>query len=96
MNRRNFLQTAAAPLIIPSHVLGKPGRPGANDRIKVGFIGLGARARWLVRYIGKEVPEAEMVAVADCHLPRCYGKDTATSVRLSASGLAASLCWIDS
>ena len=84
MNRRDFVKATtagSAPFIIPSHVLGKPGHPGANDRIKVGFIGIGGRARWLIQYFGNEVPEAEIVAVADCHLPRCYGKDLFTNQR---------------
>ena len=65
MYRRNFLQaTAAAPLVVPSRVF------GANDRIRLGFIGLGGRARWLIT--NEEYPGAEIAAVADCYLPRCY------------------------
>lgn len=45
MRRRDFLGTigsaVAAPLIIPSGVLAAPGRPGANDRITLGHIGVG-------------------------------------------------------
>ena len=84
MNRRGFITTGAAsalPYIVPSHVLGKPGRPGANDRIQVGFIGVGARARWLLQYFENDLPEAEIVAVADCYLPRCYGKDPGLTSR---------------
>src|ERR1035438_7102686 len=62
-------------MFVPSHVFGKAGRPGANDRIKVGLIGFGGRARWLMQYIGDDVPEAELVAVADCYLPRTNGRD---------------------
>ncbi len=73
MNRRDFLwrTTAAAswPLLVPSGVLARPGRVGPNDRIQVGFIGCGGRARWLMGY---EVPGTEIVAVADCFLPRCF------------------------
>lgn len=78
MNRRGFINAvaaASAPLFVPSHVLGKPGRPGANDRIQIGFIGAGGRGRFLMSYFGNEVTEAEIVAVADCYLPRCYGND---------------------
>ena len=78
MNRRGFLRTAVAsstPLILSSGMLGKRGRPGPNDRIQVGFIGAGQRARWLMQYFGAQVTDAEIVAVADCFLPRCYGKD---------------------
>ncbi len=85
MNRRAFITAGAAsalPCIIPSHVLGKPGRPGANDRIQVGFIGMGARARWLLQYFEKDLPGAEIVAAADCYLPRCYGKDPGLNPRV--------------
>ena len=73
MNRRNFLTSTAItiPSIIPSRAF------GANDRIQVGFIGVGGRARWLLDYFPADVPQAEVVAVADCYLPRCYGKDPA-------------------
>ncbi len=68
-DRRCFLKTAAAalavPTVIPATVLGKPGRPGANDRIHVGLIGSGARAADLI----KESPaDLQLVAVADCDL----------------------------
>ena len=63
MNRRDFLY------IVPATVFGRPGKPGVNDRIRVGFIGQGGRARWLMGY---ELPGAEIVAVADCFLPRCF------------------------
>jgi predicted dehydrogenase len=72
MNRRNFLSTvsgaAAAPLFVPSNVLGLGGKPGANSRIQVGFIGVGGRARWLQTYF--DLPEAQLVAVADCYVER--------------------------
>ena len=65
MNRRNFLKTTAVtPLVVPPRVF------GTNDRIRLGFIGLGGRARWLIT--NEEYPRAEIVAVADCFLPRCY------------------------
>jgi predicted dehydrogenase len=78
VKRRSFLKAAAAgaaPMFVPSHVFGQAGRPGANDRIKVGLIGFGGRARWLMQYIGDDVPDAELVAVADCYLPRTNGRD---------------------
>jgi predicted dehydrogenase len=53
----------AVPLAIPSSVLAAPGRPGANDRIAVGLIGPGYRARDLI----KESPaDLRLVALADC------------------------------
>jgi predicted dehydrogenase len=66
---------AAFPYLIPSHVLGKPGQPGANDRIQVGFIGVGTRANLLI----DQLPESgRIVAVSDCYLTRC---DEAASKR---------------
>ena len=69
MNRRNFIRNSAVlaasyPYVAPSTVL------GANDRVQVGFIGLGGRARWLIQH--EDFGEAVIVAVADCHLPRCH------------------------
>ena len=67
MNRRQFLNysTAAAaafPYVTSAPVL------GANDRIQLGFIGLGGRAKWLIQ--NGEFPGAEIVALADCALSR--------------------------
>jgi len=77
MNRRQFLARAAAasvafgaPLFVPRHVLGEPGKPGANDRIRVGFIGVGGRARAIIK--DEWSPSGQIVAVADCFLPRCH------------------------
>ncbi len=45
IGRRRFLGTASAllsaPYVIPSTVLAAPGKPGANDRITLGHIGVG-------------------------------------------------------
>ncbi len=59
MKRRHFLLTPAAALAAV----------GPNDRIRLGFIGLGGRARWLLA--NEQFPGAQIVAVADCFLPRC-------------------------
>ena len=67
--RRAFLKAAvttlAAPAVIPATVLGQPGRTGANDRIHVGLIGAGFRARDL---IAESPADLKLVAVADCDL----------------------------
>ncbi len=75
MKRRTFLRVAASataalslPMVVPRQVLGAAGQPGPNDRIKVGFIGLGGRARWILK--DEALPGADVVAVADCFLPR--------------------------
>lgn len=76
MKRRDFLRRTAAaatvlsfPTLVPRHVLGAPGQPGPNDRLQLGFIGLGGRARWILK--DEALPGAEVVAVADCFLRRC-------------------------
>ena len=71
-SRRGFLKAAAttaavlsAPQVIPATVFGKPGKPGANDRIYVGLIGPGGRSHDLTRESPKDL---KLVAVADCDL----------------------------
>jgi hypothetical protein len=76
LDRRDFLRTAAAtaagvslPYLIPAGVLGGPDQPGANERVKVGIIGCGGRARSVVTE-GKDVRGFDVVAVCDCFLPQ--------------------------
>jgi predicted dehydrogenase len=58
MNRRTFLKTSVAfPYVARSTVL------GANDRVQVGFIGVGNRARWLLEH--EDFGEAQVSAIAD-------------------------------
>src|SRR5690349_5671103 len=73
-SRRHFLKSstlataaAAFPTIIPRHVLGAPGRPGANDRITVGVIGVGFRANLLIDQLPKP---GQIAALSDCFLTR--------------------------
>ncbi len=69
-NRRKFLSGSAVaafavPTLVSAQVLGGPNRPGANDKIRVGLIGPGYRARDLF----KESPaELEFVSLSDCDL----------------------------
>ncbi|MDP7017634.1 MAG: Gfo/Idh/MocA family oxidoreductase [Pirellulaceae bacterium] len=77
MQRRDFLgkMTAAAasfaaPTFVSSDVLGRNGRLGANDRVNVGIIGLGGRARDIAKTC-LHVPQMRVVAVCDCFRPRC-------------------------
>src|SRR5665213_985334 len=75
-HRRAFLKATAgtvaasafgAPLIIPRSALAAPGKPGANDRITVGAIGVGGRASLLLQ----QLPEGgQIVALSDCNVPR--------------------------
>ena len=59
---------AAAPYFIRSGVLAAPGRPGANDRVIIGFIGTGGRARQLMNHVPAE---GRIVAICDCYIQRC-------------------------
>ncbi len=75
VSRREMLKCAAAgaagavavPYLIPSGVLAADDKPGANERIRVGAIGVGGRASLLL----DQLPEdAQIVALCDCNLPR--------------------------
>ncbi len=71
ITRRTALLGAAAtwavPTFVPRSVLGGEGKPGANDRIGVGTIGVGFRASLLM----DQLPEmGRIVALSDCDLPR--------------------------
>lgn len=70
--RRKFLQGGAAalgiPYIIRSGVLGQGSQPGANEKVNIGIIGLGGRARYLARTCGL-VSDIRIVAVCDCFQP---------------------------
>jgi predicted dehydrogenase len=59
----------ALPQILPSGILAATGRPGANDRIGIGFIGMGRRANELLKILAT-CSEARVVAVADVNLTR--------------------------
>ena len=73
--RRDFLKQGTtlaaagitAPYFVPSTALAAPGRPGANDRIGVGFIGVGNRARQLIDHLPEE---GQIVAICDVYRQR--------------------------
>jgi predicted dehydrogenase len=71
VSRRQFVQGTAMglsfPLVLSSRVLGGHDEPGANDRIRIGVIGVGNRSNLL---IGQLPQDAEIVAAADCFLKR--------------------------
>jgi hypothetical protein len=69
LSRRRFLaQSTAAiglPLMIPRHVLAGLGKPGANEQVAIGIIGVGGRANLLL----DQLPESgRLVALSDCNL----------------------------
>jgi predicted dehydrogenase len=57
ITRRSALQAAAFPFVAASTVR------GANDRVEIGFIGVGNRARWLLRR--EDFGAGRVVAMAD-------------------------------
>lgn len=57
------------PTLVPSGVLAAPGRPGANDRIGIGFIGIGRQASDLLRIVVGQ-KDVRFLAVADVNLKR--------------------------
>lgn len=59
---------ASGAVFAPQIATRSPGTPAANDRIRVGVIGVGPRANLLI----DQLPEqAQVVAVSDCYLKRC-------------------------
>jgi len=66
---------AAWPQILASGVLAAEGRPGANDRIGIGFIGMGRQASALLNNL-LTLPEGRFVAVADVNLTRARNAAT--------------------
>jgi hypothetical protein len=48
---------------VPSNVLGRAGEPSANERIRIGVIGLGVRGKYL---IGNLPEAARVAAICDC------------------------------
>jgi predicted dehydrogenase len=77
LSRRNFLRHGAAgvagglmlPTFVPSGVLAAAGRPGANDRVSVGFIGVGRQGGDLFNFLSR-MPDARIIAAADVNWPR--------------------------
>ncbi|MDR3199362.1 MAG: Gfo/Idh/MocA family oxidoreductase [Planctomycetaceae bacterium] len=72
VSRRRFLKQSAtvlsaagiaSPVLIPRTALAQNGNVGANDRIIVGFVGTGGRAKQLMSHIPQN--RAKIVAVSD-------------------------------
>ncbi len=76
LSRRRFLKTSGkavaggvAALTVPKFAANAL---GANQRVGMGFIGVGGRGTWHVRTL-KGFPDAEIIAVADVHAGRMRG-----------------------
>jgi predicted dehydrogenase len=73
VSRRGFIKraallaaAAAVPTTIPCHALRSAVGSGANDRVRIGCIGAGRRAKDLREGLPSD---AQIVAIADCNLP---------------------------
>lgn len=71
ISRRRFVSQSVlavgSPMLIPNGVLAADGKPGANERVAIGTIGVGFRASLLMN----QLPAAgRIVALCDCNLPR--------------------------
>ena len=71
LTRRNLLRgaAAAAPLFVPASVLGRGAKAPANDRVALGFIGVGGRGSNLVNDF-KKCRDAQPLAFTDCFKAR--------------------------
>lgn len=76
-SRRQFLRRTATacaassllPQILPTGILASDASPGANERIGIGFIGIGRQASDLLRVLQGR-PTAKVLAFADVNLER--------------------------
>ena len=70
MRRREFLARAAAaasaPYLIPSGVLAAPGRPGANERLTFGHIGVGGMGGYHLSDMAGRMKRGEANVAAIC------------------------------
>ena len=66
-NRRTFI-TAASGLALGTRMAGA-GAQGANNRVRIGVIGTGSRARGLMGHLAK-LPTAEVASICDVYEPR--------------------------
>ena len=80
IRRRQFLAAGGAaiglPYLIPSNVLARDGKPGANDKVVVGLIGLGGRCRGVAEHClgqrsGPMIEDMRIAAICDIFKPRC-------------------------
>jgi predicted dehydrogenase len=78
ISRRHFLKQsaaalaagAAAPYVIPSSALSASDKAAPSDRVIIGVIGIGNRARQLTQFVCRDMKDGEVVAISDCYIKR--------------------------
>jgi predicted dehydrogenase len=102
ISRRSFVAAgvgavsgaAAAPLVLPSSVFARAGRPAPADRIAVAFIGMGKRAHELLpRFLAR--PDCRVVAVCDADATRREHAQRAVNTHYADRSCAAFLDYTD-
>lgn len=70
ISRRRFLKAAgiSAPLILTSPAFAR-GKPGPNEQVAIGLIGLGGRCTDIMKTC-VEIPRIRIVGICDCFKPR--------------------------
>jgi len=69
ITRRQFIKTSAAVSIAAGPWLQPSGKAAASERVRIGYIGCGGRARQMMPMF-KSFPDVEVVAVSDVIEPR--------------------------
>jgi predicted dehydrogenase len=82
-NRRTFFMAASGLALGARTALASP--QGANDRIRIGVIGTGGRARGLMNLL-KKLPDNEIVAVCDVYEPHLLQAATIAGTTASKVG----------
>jgi predicted dehydrogenase len=94
MNRRKFIGNSAAAVaaftIIPRHVLGGNGFLAANDRINLGYIGVGKQSIGLLEDIGK-CKETTVLAACDVDQKKLGKFKAAAEANNKAKNVSASV-----
>ena len=82
MHRRQFLQSAA---VAAFPFVAAPSVRGANDRLQIGFVGVGERAQWLLK--NEDWSSVHIAAIADCWTKRLDEASKLPVFREAASDL---------
>ena len=72
INRRTLLKSAIAiaPLLVASNVLGLDGQTTPSETVRIGIIGLGGRAKWLLDQSLPQTKKLTLAGICDIFEPR--------------------------